>query len=163
MSAALSPADIASRPYRPCVGIVMVNAAGGVFAGTRADMDKPAWQMPQGGIDVGETPRQAAARELLEETGISEDQTRFVRQTADWLTYDLPLEVIPYRWGGKFRGQKQHWVMVELTAPDDAIDLSYQDVEFSDWQWMRAQDLLVQIVPFKRDIYAAVFQEFGLI
>ena len=117
----------------------------------------------RGGIDAGETPRQAAARELLEETGISEDQTRFVRQTADWLTYDLPLEVIPYRWDGKFRGQKQHWVMVELTAPDDAIDLSYQDVEFSDWQWMRAQDLLVQIVPFKRDIYAAVFQEFGLI
>ncbi len=163
MKAALTTAQIAALPYRPCVGIVMVNAAGHVFAGTRADMDQPAWQMPQGGIDAGENPRAAAARELCEETGIAPDQTRFLRQTADWLTYDLPAEVIPHRWGGRYRGQKQHWIMVELIAPDSAIDLTYQDVEFSDWRWMSAHDLLAQIVPFKRDIYARVFREFELI
>lgn len=159
----LSAEAIASLPYRPCVGVVLINAAREVFAGQRADMTTPAWQMPQGGIDAGETPQEAALRELREETGLRAQDVILRGQTRDWLTYDLPPEVIPNRWGGRFRGQKQHWVLAELIAPDSAIDLTHEDIEFSAWRWMTAPDLLAAIVPFKRDSYAQVFAEFGLV
>jgi len=158
----MTPDDIAALPYRPCVGVVLTHPDGRIFAGQRADMDTPAWQMPQGGMDPGETPKQAGLRELLEETGVSEAHLRPIAQTADWHYYDLPLEVVPHRWKGKYRGQKQHWLHLELTAPDDVIDLQYKDVEFSAWRWMSADELLALIVPFKRPIYQAVLEEFGL-
>lgn len=158
----MTPDEAAKLPYRPCVGVVLTNAQGRIFAGQRADMDTPAWQMPQGGVDEGETPLDAAYRELEEETGVRPAQVSFIRETADWLRYDLPLDVIPNRWGGKFRGQKQKWAQFRLDAPDDVIDLTYKDVEFSDWRWMSAEEILTAIVPFKRDIYEAVFKEFDL-
>lgn len=163
MSAKLTPEQAAKLPYRPCVGIVLINADGKVFAGQRADMDSPAWQMPQGGVDADEDVLAAAKRELLEETGVHEGDVTLLRQTADWVRYDLPLEVIPTRWGGKYRGQKQHWFLMRLERPDSCINLTYQDVEFSDWRWMQASELLDHIVGFKRPIYEAVFTEFALI
>ena len=144
------------------MGVVLTNAQGLIFAGQRADMATPAWQMPQGGVDPGETPLEAAYRELEEETGVERGHVTFVRETSDWLRYDLPLDVIPHRWGGRFRGQKQMWAQFRLDAPDDVIDLTYKDVEFSAWRWMTSGNVLEAIVPFKRDIYAAVFEEFGL-
>ena len=108
--------------------------------------------MPQGGIDDGEDEVEAAYRELLEETGVQRSDVRFIQKTAEWLTYDLPLEVIPNR-----------WVRLELTALDDVIDLTHKDVEFSAWRWMAAQDLLHIIVPFKHDIYRSVFTEFSMV
>ncbi|MDG3041561.1 RNA pyrophosphohydrolase [Roseicyclus marinus] len=156
----MTPEEIARLPYRPCVGVVLTHADGRVFAGQRADMAEPAWQMPQGGIDKGETPVEAALRELREETGVGAEHVTVLRETAEWLPYDLPKEVLPYR--GKYRGQTQKWVLMRLDAPDDLIDLSHEDVEFSDWRWMRGADLLAEIVPFKREIYAAVLREFGL-
>jgi putative (di)nucleoside polyphosphate hydrolase len=159
----VTPEDITRLPYRPCVGVVLSHADGRVFAGQRADMDSPAWQMPQGGIDAGETPLAAAYRELREETGVGAGDVRLVAQTADWHHYDLPVTVVPTRWQGKYRGQAQKWVRFELTAPDSVIDLTHEDLEFSDWRWMRGAELLDLIVPFKRPIYAAVLAEFGLI
>lgn len=156
----MTPQEIAALPYRPCVGVVLTDGRGRVFAGQRADMDTPAWQMPQGGIDKGETPIEAACRELREETGVKPKHVTVLGETAKWLPYDLPPEVLPYR--GKYRGQTQKWVLMRLDTDEDVIDLSPEDVEFSDWRWMTGKDLLALIVPFKRDIYARVLTEFGL-
>jgi putative (di)nucleoside polyphosphate hydrolase len=158
----MTPEQIAALPYRPCVGIVMTNTAGLIFAGQRADMTTPAWQMPQGGIDKGESPQQAGLRELTEETGINPDQVTIMGETKDWLPYDLPVDVIPKRWGGKYRGQKQKWLWVQLDAPDDAINLTAHDVEFSQWAWMTGPDLLTAIVPFKQPLYKQVLRKFRL-
>lgn len=155
--------DLESRPYRPCVGVVLVNGEGQIFAGQRADMTTPAWQMPQGGVDAGESPRDAALRELLEETGVGEDHVTVLGETANWLPYDFPPEVADRRWGGRFRGQKQKWVLMRLDAPDDVIDLAYKDEEFSHWRWMAARDLMAVIVEFKRPIYEQVLTEFRLL
>jgi putative (di)nucleoside polyphosphate hydrolase len=156
----MTPDEIAALPYRPCVGVVLTDGRGRVFAGQRADMDTPAWQMPQGGIDKGETPVEAGLRELREETGVRKRHVTVLGETAEWLPYDLPAEVLPYR--GKYRGQTQKWVLVRLDAGDDVIDLAHEDVEFSDWRWMTGSELLDRIVEFKRPIYEAVLKEFGL-
>ena len=156
----MSPDEIAALPYRRCVGVVLTDGRGRVFAGQRADMDTPAWQMPQGGIDKGETPVEAGLRELREETGVRKRHVTVLGETAEWLPYDLPAEVLPYR--GKYRGQTQKWVLVRLDAGDEVIDLTHEDVEFSDWRWMTGAELLDRIVEFKRPIYEAVLAEFGL-
>jgi putative (di)nucleoside polyphosphate hydrolase len=156
----MTPEDIARLPYRPCVGVVLTDGQGRVFAGQRADMAEPAWQMPQGGIDAGETPVEAALRELREETGVRRRDVTVLGETADWLPYDLPPAVLPYR--GKYRGQTQKWVLMRLEAGEDVIDLTHEDVEFTAWRWMTGPELLALIVPFKRPIYAAVLREFGL-
>jgi putative (di)nucleoside polyphosphate hydrolase len=157
----VTPEEIARLPYRPCVGVVLIHADGRVFAGQRSDMAEPAWQMPQGGIDKGEAPVEAALRELREETGVGAKHVTVLAETAEWLPYDLPAEVLPYR--GKYRGQTQKWVLMRLDAGDEVIDLSHEDVEFSDWRWMRGAELLSLIVPFKRPIYEAVLAEFGVV
>lgn len=157
----MTPEQIAALPYRPCAGVVLTDRGGArIFAGQRADMGVSAWQMPQGGIDTGETPVEAALRELREETGVRERDVTVLAETADWLPYDLPETLLPYR--GKYRGQTQKWVLMRLDADDDVIDLNHDEVEFSDWRWMPAAELLAAIVPFKRGIYQAVLAEFGL-
>ena len=156
----MTPQEIAKLPYRPCVGVVLINGQGRVFAGQRSDMTDPAWQMPQGGIDKGETVTEAALRELREETGVASDHVTVLGETKDWLPYDLPAHVLPYR--GKYRGQTQKWVLMRLVAGDEVIDLDHEDVEFSAWRWMTAAELLSQIVEFKRPIYEAVLGEFEL-
>lgn len=152
---------MADLPYRPCAGVVLTNADGRIFAGQRAAMDTPAWQMPQGGIDEGEDPIDAAYRELQEETGVGREHVTFIQETADWLAYDFPPD-LAIRWKTKFRGQTQKWIHVRLDAPDSVINLTYKDVEFSDWRWMTKREILTVIVPFKRGIYKAIFKEFGL-
>lgn len=158
----MTPEEVERLPYRPCVGVVLSNAEGHVFIGQRADMDTPAWQMPQGGIDDGETPLEAAYRELQEETGVAPEHVQLIAETADWHAYDLPLEVVPKRWKGRFRGQTQKWVHFRLLAPDTVIDLTFKDVEFSDWRWADGATALALIVPFKRPIYETMLKEFGL-
>lgn len=156
----MTPAEIEALPYRPCVGLVVMNPEGLVFAGQRLDNPGPAWQMPQGGIDAGEVPRTAALRELAEETGIQADAVDIIAETPDWLTYDLPADLVPRIWKGRFRGQKQRWFLLRFTGPDSLIDIDRPNPEFSRWAWMAPDDLVERIVPFKRDIYQAVFDAF---
>jgi putative (di)nucleoside polyphosphate hydrolase len=141
-------------PYRPCVGIMLLNREGKVFVGKRIDQTVEGWQMPQGGIDKGETPRQAALRELKEEVGT--DKAEILGEMEDWLTYDLPAHLVGVAFNGKFRGQRQKWFALRFTGKDADIDLTSHEPEFSEWKWLALDVLPDMIVPFKRGTYAAV-------
>ena len=152
--------DPTTLPYRPCVGIVLINDRGEIFAGQRLDATVAAWQMPQGGIDDGEKPREAAYREVWEETGVTSDKVEFIAKTADWVTYDLPPELLGKVWGGKYRGQKQKWFLFRFTGTDGDIRIDSEHPEFSRWRWIGAGEMVASIVPFKRAVYEAVVAEF---
>ena len=160
MTTPLTPDQIAALPYRPCVGVMLVNAQGHVFVGQRLDRDTEAWQMPQGGVDEGEAPGEAALRELFEETGVRADLVEVVAETADWLPYDLPHDLVPRIWKGRFRGQEQKWFLMRFTGRDDQIDIATEHPEFSSWRWAEPATLVERIVPFKRDVYTRVLTEF---
>ncbi|MGB8622525.1 MAG: RNA pyrophosphohydrolase [Paracoccaceae bacterium] len=157
----MNPDQIAALPYRPCVGVMLVNDAGRVFVGQRIDNDSPAWQMPQGGIDADETPEAAAMRELQEETGVGPDLVRVEGRTADWVTYDLPPELVGKVWKGRYRGQKQIWFLMRFLGRDDQIVLETEHPEFSEWTWLPPEELVEAIVPFKREVYAHVLDQLG--
>jgi putative (di)nucleoside polyphosphate hydrolase len=147
-------------PYRPCVGVVLINAQGLIFAGQRRDNPVPAWQMPQGGIDDGEKPRAAALREQWEETGVTSDLVEFVGKTHDWVTYDLPPDLLGKVWGGKYRGQRQKWFLYRFLGTDAQIDIATEHPEFSTWRWIAADEMIASIVPFKRKVYEEVVKHF---
>lgn len=157
----MTPEALARLPYRPCVGVVLINDAGLIFAGRRKDGPAGAWQMPQGGIDPGEKPRQAALRELREETGIGPDLVEFVARSPDWHSYDLPEDLLGKVWGGRYRGQRQRWFLFRFLGRDADIDIATEHPEFSEWRWLTADELLATIVPFKRRVYEEVIAAFA--
>lgn len=154
--------NVSDLPYRACAGIMLVNMDGLVFVGQRIDKapENDAWQMPQGGIDKGETPREAALRELTEETGISVDLVDVIAESAEELYYDLPTELMGKIWGGKYRGQRQTWFLMRFKGEDSDVDIATEHAEFSKWQWVSPAQLPQLIVPFKRRLYEAVTAEF---
>lgn len=152
--------SLGKLPYRPCVGVMLINPQGLIFAAQRIDSTQPAWQMPQGGIEAGENPGIAALRELEEEISVTPDLVAPLAETQDWLTYDLPPEIVPTTWNGKYRGQKQRWFLMRYQGHDDQINIATAHPEFSEWRWIGAQDMLAAIVPFKRDLYVQVIEEF---
>jgi putative (di)nucleoside polyphosphate hydrolase len=158
-----------SLPYRPCVAMAVFNRDGLVFIGRRNGGpehtdDTHVWQMPQGGIDEGEEPYPAALRELYEETNIRSVEK--LGEIAEWLTYDIPREIVGQAWGGKYRGQKQKWFALRFAGDDSEIDIAHpgggqHEPEFIDWRWEPFQNGPALVVPFKRATYERVVREFA--
>ncbi|CAA7617541.1 RNA pyrophosphohydrolase [Magnetospirillum sp. UT-4] len=150
------------RPYRPGIGLVLLNRDGLAFVGKRIDTPGPAWQFPQGGIDPGEEPAQAALRELGEEIGT--DKAEIIAESKGWIAYDLPREIADRAWKGRYRGQRQKWFALRFTGSDADINVGTEHPEFSEWRWMPLAEVPTLIVPFKRDLYTRVVAEFeGLV
>jgi putative (di)nucleoside polyphosphate hydrolase len=162
-----APMSFETLPYRPCAGMMVLNRAGLAFIGRRVNGPEHVdsthvWQMPQGGIDPDEDPWPAALRELHEETNISSVQR--LGEVAEWLTYDIPREIVGQAWNGKYRGQKQKWFALRFTGDESEIDIAHpaggHEPEFVEWRWEKLQNLPDLVVPFKRKIYERVVAEF---
>lgn len=145
-------------PYRPCVGIMLINREGLVFVGRRIDQTIEGWQMPQGGIDEGETPLEAGLREMKEEVGTN--KASLLAEMDEWLTYDLPQHLLGVALHGRYRGQRQKWLALRFTGEDSDIDIRTREPEFGAWKWLALEALPRLIVPFKRDTYAKVIAAF---
>jgi putative (di)nucleoside polyphosphate hydrolase len=146
-------------PYRPCVGVMLLNDDGLVFVGRRIDQTVEGWQMPQGGIDPGETPAEAAFREMEEEIGTR--KAKILREHGEWLSYDLPPHLLGVALHGKYRGQRQKWIAMRFTGEDSDINIKTAEPEFATWKWLAFEALPHMVVPFKRDTYAAVITAFN--
>jgi putative (di)nucleoside polyphosphate hydrolase len=154
----VSPRGRAALPYRLGVGIMLFDEHGRVFVARRIDAKADAWQMPQGGIDGDEAPRAAALRELEEEIGTA--NAIILAESRDWHAYDLPPHLVGRVWGGRFRGQRQKWFAARFMGKDAEIDLDTKHPEFDAWQWVEIANLPGLIVPFKRNLYMALVEEF---
>jgi putative (di)nucleoside polyphosphate hydrolase len=137
---------------------MLLNREGLVFVGKRIDQTMEGWQMPQGGIDGGETPLDAAYRELEEEVGTR--KAEFLREHSDWLAYDLPPHLLGVALHGRYRGQRQKWIAMRFVGEDSDINIATEHPEFAHWKWLAIEALPRLIVPFKRDTYARVIAAF---
>ena len=150
------------RPYRPCVGIFLINDLKQVFGGRRIDSRAEAWQMPQGGIDPGETIVEACMREMAEEIGTS--SAELLCEHSKWLYYDIPLPLADRLWHGQYKGQKQKWMALRFTGSDADININTENPEFCEWRWLAPAELVKLAVPFKREVYDDVLNAFkGLV
>lgn len=150
-----------ARPYREGVGIALLNRDDLVFVGQRIDQTAEAWQMPQGGIDPGEDPLQAALREMEEEIGVPKKLAEVIAESRGWLSYDLPADLADKVWGGRYRGQRQKWYLARFRGRDSDINIETAHPEFKEWRWLPFRQLPELIVPFKRPIYELIVAEFA--
>ena len=148
-----------ARHYRPCVGLMLLNRDNKVFVARRIDTPGEHWQMPQGGIDDGEDPRRAGLRELEEEIGT--DRAVIIAESREWLSYDLPAPLAAKVWRGRYRGQRQKWLLLRFLGEDGDINLATAKPEFTAWKWVELERLPELIVPFKRAIYRRLVEEFS--
>ncbi len=153
--------DRESLPYRPAVGIMLLNGENRVFVAQRLDSTLEAWQMPQGGLDQGEDEMTGALRELEEETGIRPEHVEIVTRCPTELYYDLPDDLLGKIWKGKWRGQRQTWFLGRFTGTDADVNINTADPEFRAWKWADPQDLPAMIVPFKRKLYEDLLTAFS--
>jgi putative (di)nucleoside polyphosphate hydrolase len=152
--------DKHALPYRPGAGVMLLNREGKVFVAQRLDSTLEAWQMPQGGLEEGEDPRQGALRELEEETGIPPERIEILARCPAELVYDLPDDLVGKLWKGRWRGQKQHWFLARFLGRDEEIDIETEHAEFRAWKWADPDELPAMIVPFKRKLYEDVLAAF---
>jgi putative (di)nucleoside polyphosphate hydrolase len=152
---------VSDLPYRSAVGVMLLNAENRVFVGQRLDNQLDAWQMPQGGLDPGESAEEGALRELEEETGIAGELVEIVACASRQLDYDLPDDLQGKVWGGRYRGQRQTWYLCRFLGTDADVRIDTPDPEFRAWKWAEPAELPAMIVPFKRELYAAVLREFA--
>ena len=150
------PAD-----YRPCAGVMIVNRAGQIFVGQRIDTKLEAWQMPQGGIDAGEAPLDAALREAGEETGIAADKLQLIAEAPGEFFYDLPAEMVGKVWKQPWRGQRQRWFLFRFTGDDRHVNIATPEPEFRAWRWVDPAEVPALIVPFKQQLYRDVVVAFA--
>ena len=142
------------KRYRRCVGLVVINKDGLVFVGKRIDSNLNAWQMPQGGIEKGESPRDAGLREMKEEIGTN--NVKLIGEIDNWLNYDIPQKLSSKLWNGKYRGQKQKWFIMKFIGNNDEINIETAIPEFSEWKWIEVSKLQNVAIYFKTHIYKKV-------
>ena len=147
--------------YRSCVGLMLINEKKKFFTAQRLDFTSTAWQMPQGGINEGEDPLEAAFRELNEETSIDRGDIQLLATSKEWVKYDLPKTLIPFLWDGKYKGQKQKWFLFRFFGNESNINIHTQNPEFSRWRWSNKKQLVDSIVSFKRPVYQTILEEFS--
>ena len=153
--------DLSEYGYRPAAGVMLINDAKQVWVGQRRDSSLEAWQMPQGGLDPGEDPQNGALRELEEETGIGPHLVEIIARAGRELRYDLPEDMVGVVWKEKWRGQRQTWFLARFLGRDEDVNLDTAEPEFRAWKWAQVEDLPTLIVPFKKQLYKDVIQEFG--
>ena len=149
-----------SQRYRPGVGIILLNSKHHVWIGRRGDITSEAWQMPQGGIEEGETSEMSALRELEEETGVTSDLTEILAVSRGWYQYNLPSKLIKTAWGGRYRGQRQRWYVMRFLGNNNDINIQTEHPEFSDWRWSDPATLASYTIDFKRELYVSLIKEF---
>ena len=147
--------------YLPAVGVMLINSAGKVWVGQRLDSTLEAWQMPQGGLDEGESPLEGAFRELGEETGIRRDLVEILTQAKEELFYDLPDDLIGKVWKKPWRGQRQTWFLARFLGEDADVNITTPDPEFRAWKWADSAELPALIVPFKKKLYEDLLEAFA--
>lgn len=146
--------------YRSGVGIMIINQSKKIFVGKRIDNNSDAWQMPQGGLDAGESEDNAVLRELKEETGIVADHVKLLKKSDIHYYYNLPYKLQKKFWGGKYLGQRQRWYLLEFVGDETTINVKTEDPEFSEWKWIERDEIVNSIVSFKREMYEDVLKEF---
>tara|TARA_B100000029_G_scaffold131210_1_gene124896 strand:+ start:4027 stop:4506 length:480 start_codon:yes stop_codon:yes gene_type:complete len=144
-------------PLRNGVGILVLNKNNKVFVAKRIDNPKKYWQMPQGGIDKGESYLDAAYRELKEETSIQ--SVSLIKEIEDYITYDLPDHLLGIIWRGKFKGQKQKWFIMRFYGKDSEININTKKAEFLDWKWVHINEITKLVVDFKLHVYKKLTKE----
>lgn len=147
--------------YRSGVGIMLINHEKKIFVGKRIDNNSDSWQMPQGGIDAGESEDCAMIRELREETGIEDRSIKTLKKSNRYFYYNLPYRLQKKFWGGKYLGQRQRWYLVEFCGDDSLVSVKTPEPEFSDWKWIEKDKIINAIVGFKRQLYRDVIKEFS--